>query len=250
MPKHELVVRIDPLNPAQFYACCGMAELFDLRGGRVLTQFCADPPRSRSAEFRVSSDAPLHQAQLLAELRAAAYERLEHEDKQLAPVRVHGNDWKFELDWWLNEFRSEASPLKTWAGRIGPKDFFENLPAGLRDDLHEPAFVSPVIGLDPRSAWIAGDIGYSPNDQNHDAVAFPAVELLAAFGLQGFRPVGRRQDGFTYSLWEEPLPLLVSRAGGWAAWRGATYQFQMRKRGSYSYFDFAQPVALRGAEHD
>jgi CRISPR-associated protein Csb3 len=99
------------------------------------------------------------------------------------------------------------------------------------------------FGVDPRSAWNTRDLGFSPNEQGRDSATFPTVEILAAIGLQGFRPNSDRRIGVQYSLWKTPLPASVARLAFREPWDGlphSKYQFSIAKRGqSYKYFTFA-----------
>ena len=107
-----------------------------------------------------------------------------------------------------------------------------------------PRMTKAKFGVDPRSAWKALDFGYSPNEHDTDAATFPAVEVLAAIGLQGFRPQAGRRERVSYALWQEPLPATVARMAFRAPWFGLRYrefEFSIAKRGqSYKYFTFAK----------
>src|SRR5687768_2399699 len=50
-PVTELHIPLDPLNPGQFFACCGLLELFTLESAAVLGSFSSDPYRPRVAAF-------------------------------------------------------------------------------------------------------------------------------------------------------------------------------------------------------
>ena len=56
----SLHIAMDPLNPGQFYACCGLIELFELSGTKILSHFELDPHRPRKAEFVLFSDDELN----------------------------------------------------------------------------------------------------------------------------------------------------------------------------------------------
>lgn len=77
--------------------------------------------------------------------------------------------------------------------------------------------VTPIGGsfnMDPRGAWTALDVGYSPNDQKHVVTASPIVELLAAVGLENARPAENREDGQTrvrYAVWQEMVTASLAR---------------------------------------
>jgi CRISPR-associated protein Csb3 len=101
------------------------------------------------------------------------------------------------------------------------------------------------FGIDPRSAWNALGVGFSPNEHGQDSATFPAVEFLGAIGLQGFRPDVVKRDSVSYFLWNEKLPRLVARRAARNAWKGlkhAEYRFEIAKRGqSYKFFNFGKP---------
>jgi CRISPR-associated protein Csb3 len=102
------------------------------------------------------------------------------------------------------------------------------------------------FGIDPRSAWNALDMGYSPNEHSQDTATFPVVELLGAIGLQGFRPDAGRRESVRYHLWRIWLPRVPARKAAIFPWPGlaaASYEFSIAKRGqSYKFFTFAKPV--------
>jgi CRISPR-associated protein Csx14 len=67
------------------------------------------------------------------------------------------------------------------------------------------------FNFDPRGAWTAIDIGYSPNDQKDAVEASPVVELLAALGLQHARPVEYGVREVRYAAWDQPLQPMLAR---------------------------------------
>ncbi len=240
----ELRITIDPANPGQFYACCGLIELFDLHGAETLSHFEASRRVPRRAEFVLRSGHPLNLAALLDELANAEYTVLDHRDKAIAPVSVRLGPACCQLDWWLDSFRQEKSGLKLWAGQLTPAKLFAELPRALAregDPMQLAALTKTKIGVDPRAAWEAVNVGFSPNEHGGAAV-YPAVELLAAFGLQGFRPALTRRGGVVYSLWLDPLARMVCRVAGRTGCRCLHYRFEIEKRGSYRFFTFAAPI--------
>jgi CRISPR-associated protein Csb3 len=186
---------------------------------------------------------------VLGALRAAKFEQIEEAEESVWPVRLSVAGEVFVLDWWLDAFRERPSRLKCWAGQVTTQKLFADLlplidpgsgPCGL---MTAPAMSKSKFGVDPRSAWNALDFGFSPDIQKKDAATYPAVEMLAAIGLQGFRPKLERREG-TFHLWTIPLPLVVARLAAVAAWDGLPrfdYQFSISKRGqSYKYFAVAE----------
>jgi CRISPR-associated protein Csx14 len=250
----EIRIHLDPCNPGQFYASCGLIELFELAGAKTLSQFHTDFRRPRDAEFAVQSDDDFNLDAVMKAIKEATFlpestDRPPYKDS-IAPVAVSLFDRHVELDWWLSEFHEKAGPLKCWAGQVTTQKLTSELPkllpiTGVSFDAD--GFTSTRFGVDPRSAWEALDLGYSPNEQNQAVRTFPVVEMLAAFGLQGFRPSGTRKTGFGYCLWLEPLPAVVARTVCMQPWDGlprAMYAFRLEERGSYKYFSFAERADL------
>ncbi len=248
----NLRIPIDPFNPGQFYACCGLIELFELSGIQTLSHFELDRQRPRKAEFLLSSEDELSLDFIVKSIRDGEFVSGSTDDppgnESIAPVSVSFFDQRFELDWWLNEFHDRACSLKCWAGQVTTLKLVSELPKLLPADgasFDSDGFTSTRFGIDPRSAWVALNLGYSPNEQGQEARTFPVVELLAAFGLQGFRPAGDRAQGYRYALWLQALPHIVARivsAQPWEGLRAAQYRFTLGQRGSYKFFSFADPL--------
>lgn len=252
---HELKIQFDPWNAAQFYACCGLIELAEISGNPTSSRFIVDGRHPRHAEFILETETEVNLQVIVDGLRQAEYRPFDGDGSKnppakdsIAPVSVIIFDQKFVLDWWLDEFRYKATSLKCWAGQVTTQKLFSELPKLLPTE--EPsfdaeAFTSTRFGIDPRSAWVALDLGYSPNEQGQESETYPMVELLAAFGLQGFRPSGSRANGFEYHLWTWPLPCAVARLASAKPWQGlqtASYKFDLGERGSYKVFCFSKPI--------
>lgn len=247
----ETFVSLDPINPAQFFACCGLFELLAMRIPEVLTHFQHDPRTPRRADFVVPGVNAGHVVSSLRALKTARVEALPDFAGGEAPVRiVIPEAGKIELDWWLAPTRTDTSDLKLWAGRQTTNKLVRDMRDALPDELDErpldfPLPMSGRFGLDPRSAWNALDFGSSPNTQGRDAYTFPVTEMLAAIGLQGFRPKQVAPRQYAYWLWDSPLPLVAARAacgGVLTETSGAAFRFQVVKRSkSYSFLAYAQP---------
>jgi CRISPR-associated protein Csx14 len=248
----NLYIPIDPLNPGQFYACCGLVELFELSGAQTLSKFELDYQRPRRAKFVLSCNDELNLDFIVKSVRDATFVPGSTDEppgnESIAPVTVSIFNHHLELDWWLNEFRDRAGPLKCWAGQVTTQKLASELPKLLPWDdasFDSDGFTSTRFGIDPRSAWVALNLGYSPNEQGQESRTFPVVELLAAFGLEGFRPAGDRTQGFRYAIWLKALPRIVARTVCAQPWEGlpvALYRFKLGQRGSYKFFSFADPI--------
>ena len=245
----ELRVRMDPLNPGQFFACCGLFELIDMDEPGVLAAFTLHAGRPREAEFVV--ECSLRLQELLTALKSAQPEFDETvPEASIRPARIPYGGRVVVLDWWLDEFRDKAVNLKCWAGQVTTRNLFSELmpllDAGASaEDIFERAHMSKAkFGLDPRSAWNALNFGFSPNEHGTDAATFPSVEILAAIGLQGSRPDADRRASVSYALWQEPLPAIVARQAFRSPWPGLPhrrFEFSIAKRGqSYKYFTFGK----------
>jgi CRISPR-associated protein Csx14 len=247
----ELRVPLDPCNPGQFFACCG---LFELAGDSPNTsgQFVCSEGRPRHAEFAIAGPETPSWESLLAQLHDLTFEPpagTEEIEESVRPGVVSPAGRTLELDWWLDAFQDGNTNLKCWAGQVTTRKLFEELPSLI--DPHTTAeklmrsscMTKSKFGVDPRSAWTALNYGSSLNAQNRDAVTYPAVEVLAAIGLQGFRPDVKKRRGVGYSLWTEPLPRAVARLAAVKPWDGLPrfdYTFDIDKRGSYKYFTFGR----------
>lgn len=256
----ELRIPLDPLNPGQFFACCGLFECCSWAQPLARAWFAADESSPRRAGFVLETPAPFDLAGALEAFKNAAYEPLaDYDQKAVQPVKVALGSRNVVLDWWLDVFREETTPFKCWAGQVTSGKLFADLPA-----LIEPAtpagtlFCAPKptrskLGIDPRSAWNALDFGFSPDKHNRDTATYPIVEVLGAFGIQAFRPVAPKRESIPYCLWGAPLPVAVARLAAFSPWSGLPlfrYEFSIAKRGqSYKFFTFASFIE-RTSTHD
>jgi CRISPR-associated protein Csx14 len=251
----ELRISLDPCNPGQFFACCGLIELFDLNGAKAFSKFEVNWRSPRTAEFVLTSESDLDLGSIARAIRDAKYEPLHRSgaegrppDKDsIAPAQVSIFGKRFMLDWWLEWFHHKPRSLKCWAGQVTTQKLISILPAMVPNDglsFDDGVLTTTRFGIDPRSAWVALNLGYSPNEQGQESSTYPVIEMLGAFGLQGFRPAGSRAEGFTYHLWLSPLPRIVARsicAKPWSGLASTAYRFSLGERGSYKYFSFAEP---------
>jgi CRISPR-associated protein Csx14 len=241
----EYRIFLDPRNPGQFFACCGLLEWANLIGTSAEAMFQDD-----GTIFILYTDALLPSGDLKLwgpqDFDSKLYDKtLESLDLSLAGHALH-------LNWWLNTTQSAKSSLKTWGGQQTPRrllgELLELLDASKPFDALFDAlvFTTSRFGVDARSAWDALDAGYSPTDLKQAALTFPWVEVLAVIGLQGFRAAAQSRVKYRYSVWGAPLPASVARAACASPWAGlpaTTFEFSIAVRGQgYKTFLFAEKV--------
>src|SRR5215472_7259260 len=141
-------ISVNLKNTAQVFAAAGLSVLLDASSRFDVTEYEGQP------KFRASLVLPdFDMEALLAKLRSATYTEVSEaggakyssakkESKvDNLPVRMQVGEQTFELDWWLNEFWSDKSGLKLWAGTVVPVSLLqrltEMLPATSSDILNE-----------------------------------------------------------------------------------------------------------------
>jgi CRISPR-associated protein Csx14 len=239
-------VNVDVTNPGQFFACCGLLELAHRLWPGAEGWFEANAFRVRTHE---QAGDPL--TALVQELgKAQVQDCGDGVEKAIRPLNLR--PFGITLDWWVDQ-TGKRTALKLWAGQQTSLGIVETLRDAAAELVGRPLHqmldaAQPLtgrFGLDPRSAWNALDVGFSPNEQGMEVATFAAVELLGAVGLQRFRPVEDARDAFRYAAWTVPLPPPVARAASAGVIRAGEvqqYRFRIAIRGSYKGFDFATPI--------
>ena len=170
MPEYR--ISLDPRNPGQFFACCGLFELAELIA-----------PGAEAAFGKTGTDFLLHSEAVLPPESLALETQADLDDKPydatLEPLDLVLVGKKLNLNWWLNETLTDKSPLKTWGGKQTPRRVLEELLRRLHfsepfDRLFSTAvYTESRFGVDARAAWEALDAGYSPTDESQAAATFP-----------------------------------------------------------------------------
>jgi CRISPR-associated endonuclease/helicase Cas3 len=256
-------VAVDPTNPGQFFACCGLLELADQLWPGAEGWY-------EGGEFCIACGGSLQT--LLAALVGAVPEeitRLENglEVKRLlAPLRLTfeaDNPLTFTLDAWMTVRADKGDvvvaanpPWNFWSGQQTPLRIWSPVRAALarmlpgldsvkaRELFTQREFLTGRFGFDPGPAWNALDVGFSPNEQGISVESSPAVELLAAVGIQRFRPrMGDSRDCFDYFTWGIPLPPAVAAAaadGAIPCGPGNRYRARVISRGQYAALGYSK----------
>jgi CRISPR-associated protein Csb3 len=229
-------INVDPTNPGQFFACCGLLELADRLWGYAEGWF-------DTGAFLISTD---HAGASLSKLLEAAKScRLLEDASANAPSPEDGDEEEddsedtagslsvvspiaIELDWWKDK------SIKTWAGSMKESKIFlamcnaidpqsadplnqsglvfdassPKLPhaktnSGKNGKKREPFYFDARRGA---SAWSI-DVGFSTDALGLSTTAHPVVEALCFIGLQRCRPKPTpRPRVFHYFAWRIPLP--------------------------------------------
>jgi len=196
-------VTVDIHNPAEVFACFGIFELLSQRDNKALAYF--DGEGTGQSSFIVDTTATL------PDLRTLKIETLEHDNPLIAPVSIDG----LRLDWWLSQWRTDASNLKLWSGTTKASVMLRNFQADIPD--FDEAILQQSLstktgkssfGFDLRADRDAVKLGYSPDDLQEAVVIYPATELLCAVGLQNFRPSSES----AYDVWRRPIPRSIAHA--------------------------------------
>ncbi len=219
-------VAVDPTNPGQFFACCGLLELADRLWPKTEVEgWFADNDR----QFHLSGTGPLEE--LIQKIADAAVTLLDEDDIYSGRVTVGIGLPTLVLDWWHESGgRKDAKDLKVWAGTMESYGIASAMQQAMLDDrfrmpdmFNVGMVVSDAGGkkkepyyFDARRAPNAHsrDVGFSANDLGLTTTAFPAVEFLCLVGLQRCLPA-RNQDAriYDYFTWSERLvPALLPAA--------------------------------------
>lgn len=267
-PSPSIVVTADPRNPGQFFACCGLLELADRLWPEGAEGWFA------GREFCIDCGGPL--SELLQRLIARKADEVKPlpngiDVKSLvAPLRLTLDPESYHtltLDAWLSVRIEKGEVIATgnppwnfWSGQQTSSKIWN----GLRDQLaaqlkrltpqqldrlfDQRLFQGGRFGFDPGPAWTPLDVGFSPNEQSIEVESSPAVELLAAVGIQRFRPVmADNRESFVYATWGGPLgPVVAAAAASGALIVPPSTRFRGRvvSRGQYAALGSSTP--LRG----
>jgi CRISPR-associated protein Csb3 len=168
---------VDPTNPGQFFACCGLLELADRMwagaegafssAGREFTIIAGKELGAGSEAALLASLASCDIMSSMTDERLAVLKRLLNQGKSsrsetdLAVERELKEQWKREritfgdpfgisVDWWSDD-RSGGSSFKTWAGKQIVLDLVRGMQAALRSP--EWTSLPPASNVPTGSTW-------------------------------------------------------------------------------------------------
>jgi len=250
-------VRVDPTNPGQFFACCGLLELADRlwdgaegwfdRGTsfRVVPALGGLDPGA-AAFLDAVAGCPLANTMTgsqrcrreeLSAMTVKAREAdpaLEAEKKELdalyreAPVAL-GEPFHLVLDWFLDE-RAGGKGFKTWAGQQSVIDVASGMKGSIPDQCVPEEWLFRAVGgdfvpfnfdSDLGGTASALDVGFSFDPLRDTGLRVrtrPLLEFAAFVGLQRFRPRRIGSDNeYEFSTWREPLQPEIAAAAACGA---------------------------------
>jgi CRISPR-associated protein Csb3 len=275
-------VNVDPTNPGQFFACCGLLELADrlwpgAEGWFEDQRFCiAGPVPGKTAitdllkvliECRVdvqdveSKTSPLQL--LFCRPRIPIRSDAQDGEPETSALQLD-SQLSIRLDWWLGA-DGEPNLFKTWAANATSQQMFSKWLEPLKRHLvrvtAQPEHIFVVsdriqgsYGFDSHLGWDALNMGFSLNEHPglKQLPTRPAAELLGAIGLQRFFPTFYPSSQVVrYSSWHVPLGVSVAGAAGAGQVAGVAAEgFRTRfvYRGSFKGLERAIPT--QGAMND
>lgn len=227
-------LKATPLNPAQYFGACGFLELAgflkpDIQGHWDKDGLCL------SADEKLFTDVVCLAQRLQVIEETEATDEVEEEeggnDDEIstekpakdAPflIRDDNSGFVLRMDWWESRAGRSPSVWKCFSGQMSAAGTFRNLllasssfadiSPGNLFELSTP--LSGRLNYDPRSAWDAGDAGFSPNEHSQlcSAATFPFPELLSAIAMQSFPFNEKKGRNVRYTVWSQQLPLPLAR---------------------------------------
>jgi hypothetical protein len=251
---------LEPRNPLDFLAGCGVIEL----ALRHHSQACFHWEERRLSAYGVSAEEWLEWANTLLQMQPVANPAAHaNADDADYPMLLVNDTRKQPLHPWLN---AQLSQKSVFAGGIAGQVRMDSVVAsnrqaaiGLQEamaahpeqsfQLHAPGTKPQITKLDAVTAWSALGAGFSLNEtkQNQTLPVRPLAELLALFGAHAFFPQNDPTRGapLNYHTWNTPLPALLCKAaarGQLPLFPLLCWQSTANRSGKLIGYSYAQPV--------
>jgi hypothetical protein len=198
----ELLLKINRMNPAEYFASLGVLELLSQQDPDLLSHFRGE---GNLVDFLATSAKDI----TLPDLRTLSVEALQFHDPYIAPVRSGA----LELNWWLDVYKEKGNILKLWAGTTTPCAMLKNYQSLMQGecslDFNVKTKTKSTFNLDTRASRDPLTTGYSQKDAGEASVLYPYTEFLCAVGLQNFKP---QLKPFRYFTWARPVRVSVAHA--------------------------------------
>lgn len=238
-PTPSITVVVDPTNPGQFFACCGLLELADRLWSGAEGWF-----GEKDRQFHLAGGGSLEE--LVDAIASSELSICDETDPTSSPFEIGAPFRPLRIDWW--ETDSTARDLKVWAGTMESYGIAYAMQQAMKDERfrnadlfdvgmvvmnpEDPTKKKEPYYYDARRAPNAHsrDVGFAPNDLGMTSTAFPAVELLCVIGLQVARPAfteeRRIYDYFTWPIAIPPNLLLPATTGNLGVRPVRGYRFE------------------------
>ncbi len=175
--------------------------------------------------------------------------------EMILPIYFIGEDNTcIDLSHWADE--SSRYNFKLYAGNRSAYKIARDMIESIKDlwkenqtNLIKDPFMTTHMGgnfnFDSRGNWTSINVGYSLNDQKHQIVSSPVVELLGALGLENARPSKDECEDrkIHYAVWKIPLFPILARAALCGTIPNIPMQkfyFKLEKSGKNKIVTFAQ----------
>lgn len=224
----QIKIQVDPTNPGQFFACCGLLELADRLTGKAEGWFEND-----KGEFVINAETDLET--LAQKIVHAQMKFLDKDDEADNTKKIQiqkdsavliGEPFMIRIDWWKKPSK-DGEKFKNWAGRQKIHNILNCLCDSLKEIVKKsgvgcnllsqgnhcksrPLYFSSDSDFGSYSSSI--DLGFSLNAlqgtprTRMKTLIMPATEFFAFIGLQRFRPLRlHNRDEFIYQTWDIPL---------------------------------------------
>ena len=277
-------VNVDPTNPGQFFACCGLLELASridpdalagFEDGQFVVLGKVDSLLEKFFQCKVTSEPMLD---IIDEEEEPASSDSDSVDANAHRGRIFpmclGDPFHLRLDWWTTA-EAQSQKLKTWTAGQRVTDMLLGYYKGkkktyipsMREHFEEAVkkssndWLRSVLPIKTPMAF-SYDSRLSRNnalDQGHvvpGVLAFsPGIEVMTLIGLQRFRPrTLTTWSNNRYFTWREPIPVTIANVAALGlipAYIERCFEFPIKPRdsqGRFKLFGHAQPV--RSTVHD
>ncbi len=251
----------NPRNFGQYAAGLGAAELAHLAGHRVKIGFRNIDPIS--TEIQITTDAAVDWSEILdgvkrltvSDQKRSLYIPADSKSKNKGPITLTLPFADIELDWWFDDFLSKtvrcpfsSQPAESKFRNISREIRKLNGLIDLQAAFDARAKDGTILYFDRRGVPSRGSLGYSTDMADEAVPSYPYVEILAAIGMQTFRPQAiriDREDTLRYFLWEKGLPRTEAALAVLYPWDGLpgmkmfTTLTKLNSQSSDCYYDWA-----------
>jgi CRISPR-associated protein Csb3 len=246
-PTSSITIAVDPTNPGQFFACCGLLELADrlwpgaegwfALNGREFHITCDGTLRellARLSSAKLDSSLTDEGMKKLGSLLSAAKTSLTEQDQQdkdrlriiWQRERIYlSAPFDLTLDWWWDE-TSGVKVMKTWAAKqfvleiarpmleaIGNAEWTDESPSRCLNKIAKLSGLPFYFDGANNTQSTPRDYGVAPYAVKQSSTDRPLIELLTFFALQRFRPYRpAKSELIRYSLWHVPLSACAAGA--------------------------------------